>query len=317
MPNQTPESFSFTTTNFKFKNQQNLYHGKVRDVYDIGEQLIIIATDRISAFDCILPRPIPYKGQVLNQISAYFLNNAIDICKVWLESTPDVNVSVGKKCSPISIEFVVRGYLAGHAAREYNSGKRILCGVRLEDGLVEGEKLPEPIITPTTKAHEGHDMDISYQDIIELNLIDPEILDEIYKTSIELFNRGTTLAEDKGLILVDTKYEFGLYQGKICLMDEIHTPDSSRYYIKEGYNERQSQGLPQIQLSKEFVREWLTHHGFSGKPDEIMPEMPEAFVWEISNRYIELFEKITSTKFIKSEDTSILKRIKNNLQSYF
>ncbi|HEX5624557.1 MAG TPA: phosphoribosylaminoimidazolesuccinocarboxamide synthase, partial [Saprospiraceae bacterium] len=274
-----PEQYSINQTNFKFREQNAVYRGKVRDVYDIGDQLIIIATDRISAFDHILPRPIPFKGQVLNQVAAHFLQAVQDICPVWLESCPDPNVSVGKKCQAIPIEMVVRGYLAGHAWRIYKNGGRSLCGVSLEEGMVENQKLPTAIITPTTKAAEGHDQDVSMDEILELGLVSKEILDTMSNLALALYRRGSEMAAEQGLILVDTKYEFGLYEDHVMLMDEVHTPDSSRYFEMKSYAQRLAKGEPQIQLSKEFVREWLMAHGFEGKVGQIMPEMPDTFVW--------------------------------------
>ena len=312
------EQVSLLSTDFKFKNQKGKYKGKVRDVYDLGDQLIIITTDRISAFDHILSRPIPYKGQVLNQIAAHFLNAVKDICKVWLIECPDPNVSVGYKCKPIPIEMVVRGYLAGHALREYSSGKRILCGVALDEGLKENQKFNQPIITPTTKASAGHDEDISIANIRVKKIVTDDVLDKMCNTAFQLFERGTQMAADRGLILVDTKYEFGLIDNDLVLMDEIHTPDSSRYFEKEAYYENFQNGSPQVQLSKEFVREWLMAHGFQGKEDQIMPEMPDLFVWHTSDRYIDLYERISGKPFQKpSPEQSISDRISQNLSNYF
>ncbi|MBK6823900.1 MAG: phosphoribosylaminoimidazolesuccinocarboxamide synthase [Saprospiraceae bacterium] len=308
-----PEKVCLSSTNFNFKNQRSLYHGKVRDVYDLGEELLMITTDRISAFDCILPRPIPYKGQVLNQIACYFLDAVKDICPVWLKSSPDPNVSIGIKCRPVPIELVVRGFLAGHAWRTYKSGKRELCGVTLPEGMQESDEFPVPIITPTTKASAGHDEDISYEDILNKEIISKSELDKIYDISLKLFRRGQDMAAGKGLILVDTKYEFGYSGNELVLMDEIHTPDSSRYFLSEGYHERQQSGVAQIQLSKEFVREWLMSHGFQGKDGQLMPHMPDSFVWEISRRYIELFEKITGKIFEKPVMEDVKERIGQHL----
>ncbi|MBK8449919.1 MAG: phosphoribosylaminoimidazolesuccinocarboxamide synthase [Saprospiraceae bacterium] len=314
----SPESNSIVTTDFHFKNQQHKYQGKVRDVYDIGDQLIIVATDRISAFDHILSRPIPYKGQVLNLIASHFLNAVRDICPVWLDNTPDPNVSIGKKCSAIPIEMVIRGYLTGHAWRTYNSGLRSLCGEALEDGMIENQKFEKPIITPTTKATEGHDLDISILQLKELNIISNAQLDQMIDYSHQLFKRGTKLAADQGLILVDTKYEFGIYDGELMLMDEIHTPDSSRYFELENYKLNLELNQPQIQLSKEFVREWLMSHGFQGKDDQLMPEMSDLFVWHVSERYIELYDKLVGKHFIKPDSSiSIKDRIAQNLSNYF
>ncbi|NOT37951.1 MAG: phosphoribosylaminoimidazolesuccinocarboxamide synthase [Saprospiraceae bacterium] len=312
-----PENYCIQRTDFQFKNLKSVYHGKVRDVYDFGEKLVIICTDRISAFDHILPRPIPYKGQVLNQIAQHFLEASSSICPVWLQSVPDPSVSVGLKCLPIPIEIVVRGYLAGHAWRTYKNGGRSLCGVRLKNGMKESQEFETPIVTPTTKASEGHDMDISRSEIISQNIVSKEILDKVYDYALELFEKGTSMASEKGLILVDTKYEFGIYNGEVILMDEIHTPDSSRYYISDGYFEKLENSKPQTQLSKEFVREWLMSYGFKGQEGELMPEMPDAFVWEISKRYIELYERITGKEFQRNDAVSIEERIKNNLTEYF
>jgi len=312
----TPESICIQHTDFKFKNQKGKYQGKVRDVYDLGDTLIMIATDRISAFDHVLPRPIPSKGQVLNQTAQYFLQSVQDICPVWLQSVPDPNVSVGLKCNPIPIEMVVRGFMAGHAWRTYHSGIKTLCGVGLPEGLREGDPFENAIITPTTKASEGHDQDISYTELLDLNIIDQLTLDKMYNYAIQLYTRGQEMANKQGLILVDTKYEFGLHNGSVILMDEIHTPDSSRYYLADGYEQRQKQGEPQIQLSKEFVREWLIHHQFQGLENQIMPHFPDSFVWEISQRYIQLYEKITGSEFVNYANTNIMDRIKSNLQEY-
>lgn len=303
-------------TNFHFEGQTLFYKGKVRDVYFLGEKLLSIASDRISAFDHILPKPIPYKGQVLNQLAAYFLNNTKDICPNWLEATPDPCVSIGKRCEPIRLEMVVRGYLAGHATRTYKSGIRVLCGVKLPEGLKENDKLPDPIITPATKAEEGHDEDISKEDILKRNLVSKEIYETLEKYALALFERGTQMAAAQGLILVDTKYEFGLFKNEVYLIDEIHTPDSSRYFISEGYEERQEKGEPQRQLSKEFVREWLIANGFQGLEGQQMPDMPDEFVAQISERYIELFERVSGMKFVKTEDNNIAERIKNNVERF-
>lgn len=299
---------------YHFSDKQKRYSGKVRDVYTIDDHIIIIASDRISAFDHILPRLIPYKGQVLNQIAAYFLYACSDLVPHWLEHTPHPAVSVGKRCDPVPIEMVIRGYLAGHAAREYKSGKRILCGVSLPDGLKEGDKLPHPIITPSTKAAEGHDEDISREEILAQGIISETQYHRMEEYTRALFQRGTEMAASRNLILVDTKYEFGIYHGDILLMDEIHTPDSSRYYIADGYEERQREGVPQKQLSKEFVREWLISKGFQGKEGQVMPEMPDYFIEEISNRYIELFERITGQAFSPSDEPLDLEWIQNYLQ---
>ncbi len=312
-----PENFCIQRSDFKFKNQKSVYYGKVRDVYDLGNELLMICSDRISAFDHILPRPIPYKGQVLNQIAQYFLEDSKKICPVWLKSCPDPNVSVGIKCEPIPIEIVVRGYLAGHAWRQYRNGERSICGVRMRNSMKESEEFDNPIITPTTKASEGHDLDISKAEILEQKIVSKSILDQVYLYALSLYELGSSMAQEKGLILVDTKYEFGLYDGEVTLMDEIHTPDSSRYYISDGYYDRLESGESQIQLSKEFVREWLMRHGFQGLEDQFMPELPSEFVWEISNRYIQLYEKLTGQTFVKHDSLSIEERIKKNLADYF
>jgi len=310
------DSVSIETTDFTFDNLQSVYHGKVRDVYDFGNRLAIVATDRISAFDHILPRAIPFKGQVLNQIASYFLQATTDICSNWLVDSPDPNVSIGIKCDPIKIEMVVRGYLAGHAWREYKAGKRIICGVEMPDGMKEADRFPSPIITPATKAEEGHDEDISREDIMLQQLVPPSIYRTMESYALQLFERGSQMAADKGLILVDTKYEFGLANDEVVLIDEIHTPDSSRYYIQEGYELRQSAGEKQKQLSKEFVREWLMGHGFEGKEDQLMPHMPDDFVWQISERYIELYEILTGQAFQRVFDVAIYDRIKSQIKSY-
>jgi len=284
---------------FNFPNQTSFYSGKVRDVYGISDNhLVMIASDRISAFDVILPHPIPFKGQVLNQIAAYMLNACKDICPNWLLSTPAPNVSFGLRCVPFKIELVVRGTLTGHAWRTYQSGKRMLCGAELPDGLKEHDFFPTPIITPSTKADEGHDEDISPAEIIANVLATAEEWEMLSKYALQLFERGKAIAEKQGLILADTKYEFGKIGNDIYLMDEIHTPDSSRYFIKEGFDERQVSGLPQKQLSKEFVREWLIQNNFMGKEGQQVPEMTEAWINEISGRYIELYEKVIGEKFV-------------------
>ncbi len=287
-----------TQTNFHFSGQTMVYHGKVRDVYHIGENyLVMVASDRISAFDVILPRGIPYKGQVLNQLAAHFLEASRDILPNWLISSPLPSISIGKKCIPFKVEMVIRGYLAGHAARTYQSGLRSLCGVKLPEGLKENDKLPEPIITPTTKASEGHDEDISREEIIKQGIVSEEHYIKLESYTRSLYQRGCEMAKKQGLILVDTKYEFGLFDNEIYLMDEIHTPDSSRYFYLEGYEERQQKGLEQKQLSKEFVRKWLIENGFQGKEGQQVPPMSDQWIEEISNRYIELYEKVTGKKF--------------------
>lgn len=306
-----------SSTDFNFKYQQGKYEGKVRDVYDLGDKLLIITTDRISAFDHILPKPIPYKGQVLNLTAAYHLNKVRDIVPVWLTGTPDPNVAIGWKCEPIKIEMVVRGYLAGHAWRLYNSGQRSICGVTMPDGMKQNQSFDQAIITPTTKAEHGHDEDISIAELRKLKLISDDLLDEMTKISLQLYSRGFEIAAERGLILVDTKYEFGLLNGSLCLMDEIHTPDSSRYYIEEHYFDLLYKDQPQIQLSKEFVREWLIENGFQGLEGQKMPFMPDSFVGHVSNRYIDLYERITGLKFERPDDgISIEPRIRANLSEY-
>lgn len=300
------------STPYQFPNQTSYYKGKVRDVYGIGEHLLMITSDRISAFDVVLPRLIPFKGQVLNQIASYFLEKTSDIVPNWLMATPDPNAAFGLKCQPFAIEMVIRGYLVGHLWREYKSGKRVVCGVTLPDGLLENQQLPTPIITPTTKASEGHDEDISVAAIIEQGIVSKEHMDELCAITHQLFKRGQEMASDKQLILVDTKYEFGLYNGKIMLMDEIHTPDSSRYFYKEPYVELFAKGLPQKQLSKEFVREWLIANGFQGKEGQSIPVITDEFVQQISDRYILLFEEITGLKFNKEPQEDLYNRIYNN-----
>ncbi len=304
-------------TDFDFDGQTSVYHGKVRDVYTVHNKIVMIATDRISAFDHILPRAIPYKGQVLNLVAKHFLDATTDILPNWLEATPDPNVSIGIKCEPIMIEMVVRGYLAGHAWREYKSGKRVLCGEPMLDGLQENDRIPRAMITPTTKASKGHDIDISKEEILKQGIVTFAQWDQLEDYALQLFWRGTAMAEERGLILVDTKYEFGLVDGKIYLMDEIHTPDSSRYFYADGYEERQEKGELQKQLSKEFVREWLMENGFQGKNDQQMPEMPDAFVDLVSDRYIELYETITGNKFEKKQDSNTLGRIEKNVSQWF
>jgi phosphoribosylaminoimidazole-succinocarboxamide synthase len=284
---------------YQFQDQTNFYSGKVRDVYSIGDNLLVmIASDRISAFDVILPRPIPFKGQVLNEIAAYMLHACSDICPNWLISTPAPVASIGKKCEPFKIEMVVRGYLTGHAWRTYNSGGRMLCGVPLPDGLKENDAFPSPIITPSTKASEGHDEDISKEEIIKQGLATGDEWKLLEKYALSLFKRGQQIASQRKLILVDTKYEFGKINGEVILMDEIHTPDSSRYFYAEGYEERQAKGEKQKQLSKEFVREWLIENNFMGKEGQTVPPMSDEWIRTISNRYIELYENIIGEKFV-------------------
>lgn len=301
-------------TNFSFPGQKSLYRGKVRDVYIFEKKLLMVASDRISAFDVVLPRPIPYKGQILNQIASEYLNATKHIVPNWLESTPDPNVSYGKKCEPFQVEMVIRGYLAGHAWREYRDGKRSLCGVPMPDGLKENDKLPEPIITPTTKAHEGHDEDISREEILRQGLVSEQDYVLLEKYTRELFDFGTREAAKRGLILVDTKYEFGKSDGRIYLIDEVHTPDSSRYFYKEGYQDRQDRGEKQKQLSKEFVRQWLMENGFQGKEGQKVPEMTDEVVLSISDRYVELYAGVTGNKFIPPTDENILTRVEQNIR---
>lgn len=308
---------ALTKTEFSFPGQKSLYKGKVRDVYNIKDEfLVMVVSDRISAFDVVLPKGIPYKGQVLNQIAEKFLDATSDIVPNWKIATPDPNVTVGHMCEPFKVEMVIRGYLAGHAWREYRDGKRSLCGMPMPDGMVENQKFAEPIITPTTKADEGHDEDISREEIIAQGLVteaDYLILEDYTR---KLFQRGTEMAAEKGLILVDTKYEFGKKDGKIYLIDEIHTPDSSRYFYAEGYEERLAKGESQKQLSKEFVRQWLIENGFQGKEGQTVPFMSEEFVASVSERYIELFENITGDPFVKSDTSKIQDRIKTAVNAF-
>jgi len=303
-------------TNFTFPNQTSFYKGKVRDVYHLNDLLVMVASDRISAFDHVLPRPIPYKGQVLNQIASHFLNATRDILPNWLMATPDPNVSIGVACTPFRVEMVVRGYLVGHAWRTYNAGLRVLCGVPLPDGLKENDKFPSPIITPTTKATLGHDEDISREEILKQGIVKKSDYEALEKYTLALYKRGSDMAAERGLILVDTKYEFGKKEGKIYLIDEIHTPDSSRYFYSEGYQDRQKNGEKQRQLSKEFVREWLMAHGFQGKEGQVMPHMPNEFVDKITERYIELYEIVTGQTFKQSDNSDILSRIESNVTNY-
>jgi phosphoribosylaminoimidazole-succinocarboxamide synthase len=300
-------------THFQFKDQTGFYRGKVRDVYFFKDKMAMVASDRISAFDVILPRAIPYKGQVLNLIAARFLQATADMVPNWLLQVPDPNVSIGIKCEPFPVEMVVRGYLCGHAWRQYKAGFRKLCGELLPDGLKENDQLPQPVITPTTKAKKGHDEDISKQEIISHHLISAKDYALIEKYSLELFARGSAIARERGLILVDTKYEFGKADGHIYLIDEIHTPDSSRYFYAEGYELRQEKGEPQKQLSKEFVREWLMAHGFQGRDGQKIPLMTDDIVNSISDRYIELFEKMTGEPFIRTSYEDLLQRIEGNV----
>ena len=310
---------ALTKTEFQFEGQTSVYHGKVRDVYTIGnDKLVMVATDRISAFDVILPKGIPFKGQILNQIAAKFLDATTDICPNWKLATPDPNVTVGVACKGFPVEMIVRGYLCGSAWRAYKSGVREICGVKIPDGMKENQRFPEPIITPTTKAEIGeHDQDISKEEIIAQGLVSEEDYSVLEKYTLALFKRGTEIAEKRGLILVDTKYEFGTHDGKIYLMEEIHTPDSSRYFYKDGYEEKFAKGEPQKQLSKEFVREWLMENGFQGKEGQQVPEMTDEVVNGITARYIELYEGITGEKFVKdADDAEIATRIENNVKKW-
>lgn len=303
-------------TNFKFEGQTGFYRGKVRDVYDLNDKILMVASDRISAFDVILPRAIPFKGQVLNQIAEKFLKATAEIVPNWLIAVPDPNVSVGIRCTTYPVEMVVRGYLAGHAWREYKSGKRSVCGVALPEGLKENDKLPTPIITPTTKAHEGHDEDISREAIIANGIVSEAEYQQLEKYALALFAKGTEMAAERGLILVDTKYEFGQKDGVIYLIDEVHTPDSSRYFYGDVYAENQANNIAQKQLSKEFVREWLIANGFQGKDGQSVPEMTDEKVSEISKRYIELYEQVTGEVFVPATQDDVYKRIENNVNQY-
>mgnify|MGYP001328297630 FL=1 len=303
-------------TDFNFPRQKSVYHGKVRDVYNINDDvLVMVATDRISAFDVILPEGIPYKGQMLNQIAAKFLDATTDICPNWKMATPDPMVTVGHKCEPFKVEMVIRGYLTGSSWRAYKSGERTLCGLPLPEGMRENQKFDSPLITPTTKADEGHDENISKEEIIAQGLVSREDYELMEKYTYALFQRGTEIAAEKGLILVDTKYEFGKKNGRIYLIDEIHTPDSSRYFYAEGYEERFAKDEKQKQLSKEFVREWLMDNGFQGQAGQKVPEMTPAVVAGITDRYIELYEHITGQKFVKADSTHVLKRIEDNVNA--
>ncbi len=299
-------------TNYKFENQTNFYRGKVRDIYYFDNVMAMIATDRISAFDVVLPRAIPHKGAILNTIAAKFLNSTKDIVPNWVLETPNQRLTVGKNCEPYPVEMVIRGYLTGHAWRVYNSGKRVICGVPLPEGLVENQKLPAPIITPTTKAHEGHDEDISREEIIAQKLVSEHEYQQLEEYTLQLFERGTKLAQERGLILVDTKYEFGKSGNQITLIDEIHTPDSSRYFYANSYEENQKKGLRQKQLSKEFVREWLMENGFQGKEGQEIPVMTDEVVQMISDRYIELYEQVTGEKFDLINNSNNLEDIIKN-----
>ncbi len=308
---------AITSSTFNFPGQVSVYNGKVRDVYTLDNGLLVmIASDRISAFDHILPKGIPFKGQVLNQVATMFLDATKDIVPNWLIATPDPSVAVGYACDPVRVEMVIRGYMSGHAAREYKAGKRVLCGVSMPEGMKENDKFPEPIITPATKAEEGHDEDISREEILAKGIVPEHIYLQMEKYTRALFQRGTEMAAQRGLILVDTKYEFGIRNGEVILIDEIHTPDSSRYFYAEGYEERQERGEPQKQLSKEFVRQWLIENGFQGLEGQQMPNMPDEFVNTITERYIELYERITGKNFEKSDTTDIQARIQRNVEQY-
>ena len=309
---------ALTSTNFNFDGQKSVYHGKVRDVYNINDDLIVmVATDRISAFDVVLPKGIPFKGQVLNQIAAQFLDSTTDICPNWKLATPDPMVTVGLKCEGFKVEMIIRSILTGSAWRDYKNGVREICGIQLPDGMKENERFPEPIITPTTKADESHDLNISKEEIIAQGLVSAEDYAIIEDYTRKIFARGQEIAAKHGLILVDTKYEFGKRDGKVYLIDEIHTPDSSRYFYAEGYEEKLAKGEPQRQLSKEFVRQWLISHNFMNEPGQVMPEMTDEYINSVSERYIELYEHITGNKFVKPTDSEdISKRIQDNINSY-
>lgn len=310
-------SNALVKTDFNFPGQKGVYHGKVRDVYNIDDELLVmVASDRISAFDVILPEGIPYKGQVLNQIAAKFLDATSDIVPNWKMATPDPMVTVGVRCEPFKVEMVVRGYLTGHAWREYKAGKRTICGEPMPEGMRENEKFPQPIITPTTKADEGHDEDISKADIIAKGIVSKEDYEQLEQYTLALYRRGCEIAAEKGLILVDTKYEFGKKDGKIILIDEIHTPDSSRYFYAEGYEERLERGEDQRQLSKEFVRQWLIANGFQGRDGEVVPEMTPEYCDSVTDRYVELYENIVGEKFVKADVADIAARIERNVTEY-
>lgn len=307
------------STDFNFPGQKSIYKGKVREVYTLDNDiLVMVATDRLSAFDVVMPKGIPYKGQILNQIATKMMKDTEDIVPNWLMATPDPNVAIGKACKPFKVEMVIRGYMSGHAAREYKAGKRLLCGVPMPEGMKENDKFPEPIITPATKAEKGdHDEDISKEDILKRGIVSKEDYEVLEKYTRALFQRGTEIAAKRGLILVDTKYEFGKTKdGEIVLIDEIHTPDSSRYFYAEGYEERQDKGEAQKQLSKEFVRQWLISSGFQGLKGQSVPEMSDEYIESVSNRYIELYENITGEKFVKSDISNLQKRIENNVITY-
>ncbi len=305
-------------TEFKFPGQQSYYKGKVREVYRLaGDLLVMVATDRLSAFDVVMPKGIPYKGQILNQIAQHMLQATADIVPNWLVASPDPNVSIGHACTPFKVEMVIRGYMSGHAAREYKAGKRLLCGVPMPEGMRENDAFPVPIITPATKAEEGHDEDISKEEIIAQGIVSAADYNQLEQYTRALFERGTALAKERGLILVDTKYEFGkTTDGRIVLIDEIHTPDSSRYFYAEGYSERQAAGEPQKQLSKEFVRQWLIQHGFQGLEGQQLPEITTAYTEKVSQRYIELFEQITGETFVPAPLNNLHQRIEQNVLAY-
>ena len=310
---------TITKTDFNFPGQKSVYRGKVREVYNINDELLVmVATDRLSAFDVIMPKGIPYKGQILNQIATKFMRLTEDVVPNWLIDTPDPNVAVGYVCEPFKVEMVIRGYLSGHAAREYAAGKRVLCGVELPEGMKENDKFPSPIITPTTKADNGeHDTDISREDIITKGVVSEDDYKVLEKYTRDLFKRGTEIAASRGLILVDTKYEFGRTKdGRIVLIDEIHTPDSSRYFYSEGYEQRQNRGEAQKQLSKEFVRQWLIANGFQGKDGQQIPDMDDQYIESVSERYIELYENIIGEKFSKADISDIHNRIEKNVLDY-
>jgi phosphoribosylaminoimidazole-succinocarboxamide synthase len=310
---------SITSTNFNFPNQKSVYKGKVREVYNINDDiLVMIATDRLSAFDVVMPKGIPYKGQILNQIATKMMHATKDIVPNWLLASPDPNVAVGHLCQPFKVEMVIRGYMSGHAAREYKTGKRLLCGVPMPEGMMENDKFPEPIITPATKAEEGdHDEDISREDIIKRGIVSEADYSVLEAYTRKLFQRGSEIAAERGLILVDTKYEFGKTKdGTIVLIDEIHTPDSSRYFYANGYEERQKRGVAQKQLSKEFVRQWLISNGFQGKEGQTVPEMSDEYIQTVSERYIELYENITGETFVKADVSGIEERIERNVLNY-
>lgn len=309
---------ALTNTEFKFDGQIGVYHGKVRDVYNINDDLIVmVATDRISAFDVVLPKGIPFKGQVLNQIAAQFLDATTDICPNWKLATPDPMVTIGLKCEGFKVEMIIRSILTGSAWRDYKNGKREICGVKLPDGMRENERFPEPIITPTTKADEGHDLNISKEEIIEQGIVSAEDYAVMEKYTRKIFARGQEIAAKRGLILVDTKYEFGKRDGQVYLIDEIHTPDSSRYFYAEGYEEKFEKGEPQKQLSKEFVRQWLINHNFMNEEGQTMPDITDEYAESVSERYIELYENITGSKFVKPDETADLnKRIEDNVRAY-